>query len=219
MRIEHVSDTEYEISDLFVERLHERRFCIFDLEATGPDPEQDRVTQIGAVRVSGGGIEPSPFVTLVRPPIPIPAPIERLTGIRNEDAAGAPLFPEAYRAFTAYAADRVLVTQAGYEYDGPLLERECGRHGLDPPGNLLLDTKVLFAHAFPEIDEIPSTDFLIRFFGIDDGDLRRHDALGDAHLIARILIRLLAACRERGIDGIRITEPLRVKKMRLRPLN
>jgi DNA polymerase III epsilon subunit-like protein len=112
----------------------------------------------------------------------------------------------------------VLVTQAGYEFDGPLLARECARHGLIPPKNALLDTKVLFTCAFPEIGEIPSTDFLIGFFGIEAGDMPRHDALGDALLIGRIFDRLLAACRERGIDGIRITEPLRVKKMRLRPL-
>lgn len=219
MRIEHISDAEYEISGLVVERLHERRFCVFDLEATGPDQNRDHITQIGAVNVSGSGkIDTQPFVALVRPPVPIPEPIERLTGIRNEDVADAPLFPEAYRSFRAYAADRVLVTQAGCEYDSPLLARECGRHGLDPPGNALLDTKVLFTYAFPEIDEIPSTDFLIRFFGIEAGDLPRHDALGDALLIGRILSRLLAAYRERGIVGIRITEPLRVKKMRLRPL-
>lgn len=219
MRIEQVSDAEYEISGLIVERLHERRFCVFDLEATGPDATRGHITQIGAVRMGGnGGPEPRTFATLVRPPIPIPEPIERLTGIRNEDAAHAPLFPEAYRSFRVYAADRVLVTQAGYEFDGPLLRRECGLHGLDPPEQLLLDTKVLFAYAFPEIDEIPSTNFLIRFFGIEAGDLPRHDALGDALLIGRILSRLLDAYREKGIADIRITEPLRVKKMRLEPL-
>jgi DNA polymerase III epsilon subunit-like protein len=132
--------------------------------------------------------------------------------------ANAPPFPEAYRSFRGYAANRVLVTQCGYEFDGPLLASECGRHGLDPPDCPMLDAKALFTYAFPEIDEIPSTDFMIRFFGIDDRDLPRHDALGDALLIARIFGRLLAACRERGITEIRITEPLRVKKARLRPL-
>jgi len=215
VRIEQVSDAEYEISGLIVERLHERRFCVFDLEATGPDATRGHITQIGAVRMGGNG-EPDTrsFATLVRPPIPIPEPIERLTGIRNAEAANAPLFPEAYRSFMAYAADRVMVTQAGYEFDGPLLRRECGLHGLDPPEQLLLDTKVLFAYAFPEIDEIPSTDSLIRFFGIEAGDLPRHDA----QLIGRILNRLLAAYREKGIVDIRITEPLRVKKVRLEPL-
>jgi DNA polymerase III epsilon subunit-like protein len=219
LRIAHVSDTEYEISGLIVERLHEREYCVFDLEATGPDPDRDHVTQIGAVRPDAEGAPGNPtFLSLVRPPIPIPEPIERLTGIRNEDVADAPSFPEAYRPFRAYAGDRTLVTQCGYEYDGPLLARECGRHGLDPPAGSLLDVKALFTYAFPEIDVIPSTDFLIRFFGVDDRDLPRHDALGDALLIARIFGRLLAACRERGIADVRITEPLRVKKMRLRPL-
>lgn len=219
MRIEQVSPHEYAISGLIVERLHELAYCVFDLEATGPDPDRDHVTQIGAVKVDGSGEpENGTFATLVRPPVPIPEPIERLTGIRNEDAANAPPFPEAYRSFRGYAANRVLVTQCGYEFDGPLLASECGRHGLDPPDCPMLDAKALFTYAFPEIDEIPSTDFMIRFFGIDDRDLPRHDALGDALLIARIFGRLLAACRERGITEIRITEPLRVKKARLRPL-
>lgn len=219
MRIAHVSDTEYEVSDLIIERLHERRFCVFDLEGTGPDQYRDHVTQIGAVRVDGRGeSDGTAFATLVRPPVPIPGPIERLTGIRNEDVADAPPFPDAYRSFAAYAEDRVLVTQCGYEYDVPLLATECGRNGLEPPGIPLLDTKVLFTYAFPEIEEIPTTDFLIRFFGIDASDLPRHDALGDARLIGRIFVRLLAACRERGIGDIRVARPLRVKKARLRPL-
>jgi len=220
LRIRHVSDTEYEIAGLVIERLHERRFCVFDLEATGPDPDRDHVTQIGAVRTGADGAPEGPaFMTLIRPPVPIPEPIERLTGIRNGDVAAAPPFPEAYRSFRAYAGDLVFVTQAGYEFDGPLLARECGRHGLVPPAGPMLDTKALFTYAFPEIGEIPSTDFLIRFFGIDSSDLPRHDALGDARLIGRIFVRLLAACRERGIRDVRITEPMRVKKMRLRPLS
>lgn len=112
-----------------------------------------------------------------------------------------------------------LVTQAGFEYDGPQLARECSRNGLCPPANRLLDTKVLFTYAFPWIDATPSTDFMIRFFGIASGGLRRHDALGDAMLIDRIFGCLLHTFKERGISTINISKPLRVKKVQLKPLS
>jgi DNA polymerase III alpha subunit (gram-positive type) len=53
MRIRHVSDAECEVSDPVVERLHDLRFCVFEREGTGPDPDRDRVIQIGAVRTAG----------------------------------------------------------------------------------------------------------------------------------------------------------------------
>jgi len=90
VRIRRVSDAGYEGSDLVVGRLQELCCCVFDPEGTGPEPDRDRAIQIGAVRLDAGGRpDGRTFVTLVRPPVPIPEPIGRLTGIRDEDVADA----------------------------------------------------------------------------------------------------------------------------------
>lgn len=48
MMLRNISETEYVISNLQINDFQEQQFCIFDLEATGPSPEYDYITQIGA---------------------------------------------------------------------------------------------------------------------------------------------------------------------------
>ena len=71
---------------------------------------------------------------------------------------------------------------------------------------------------YPEVEDIVSTDFLIRWFEIDDSDIKRHDALGDSVLIGRIFVALMDEMRRRQRDGIQWIEPMSVKRMKLPPL-
>jgi DNA polymerase III subunit epsilon len=73
------------------------------------------------------------------------------------------------------------VTQAGYEFDLPLLPNECKRFNLPIMNICCLDTKALFTYLHPDIDCIISTDYLIKYYKIDDRDLKRHDALGTVY--------------------------------------
>lgn len=50
-------------------------------------PGIDAITEIGAVRVTGGVVDKE-FSTLVNPQRPIPPFIENLTGITNQDVRG-----------------------------------------------------------------------------------------------------------------------------------
>jgi DNA polymerase III epsilon subunit-like protein len=218
IKIVDLSPTEYLVSDVYIENLLQQRYCVFDLEATGPDPESDHITQIGAVTLDAQGNVGDQFNTLVRSPKPIPEKIEKLTGIRNQDLTNAPDFSEAYDHFTRFSQSCVLVTQAGYEYDIPLLVKVCERHRLPLNEYLTIDMKALFTYLYPDVTEVVSTKFLIRFFDIYADDLQRHDALGDSILIARIFQKLLDVCRNRGMKHLSI-EGLRVKKVQLQPLD
>jgi DNA polymerase-3 subunit epsilon len=66
-----------------------------DLETTGTHAGGDRITEIGIVRVDAGGCG-TPRVTewssLVNPEVPIPAPIQVLTGITDAMVGEAPRF-------------------------------------------------------------------------------------------------------------------------------
>jgi len=92
MKIVHLSDSEYVIKDFTLKNITSRKFCVFDLEATGPDQLNDYTTQIGAVILGSDGSIIATYKTLVRPLKPIPAQIERLTGILNKDVEAAPTF-------------------------------------------------------------------------------------------------------------------------------
>jgi DNA polymerase-3 subunit epsilon len=214
MQTDFLSAELYELSNFRFEGLHARRYVVFDLEATGPEPAADSVTQIGAVKV---GDDDGAFESLVRPWKPIPEKIEQLTGITNAGVDGAPGFAKVFERFRVFCGDAVLVTQCGYEYDFPLLDQECDRAGLARLANVRLDTKAIFALLHPQRTETFSTNFLSDYYGIDRSEFKRHDALGDAQMIDRIFRAELKEAKSMGIDAL-ATHGLKIKRFVPPPL-
>jgi DNA polymerase-3 subunit epsilon/DNA polymerase-3 subunit alpha (Gram-positive type) len=105
-----------------------------------------------------------------------------------------------------------MVTQAGYEYDLPMIRRHCRMSSLSFFENRIIDTKALFANLHPELFEVFSTDYLVRYYQIETNDIKRHDALGDCALISRILDHILMEYKERNIRSFHIKEGLTVKR-------
>jgi DNA polymerase-3 subunit epsilon len=67
---------------------HYGKLIFIDLETTGPNPVNDRITEIGIVEVAAGGV--TRWSTLVNPEAPIPAFIQQLTGITDAMVRDAP---------------------------------------------------------------------------------------------------------------------------------
>lgn len=190
MKITFMPDT-YTVEELKVPHLQDRMYCIIDLEGTGINPAEESMTQFGAMNYKKGESLDSTFTSLVRASRPIPEAVAKLTGISNEDMIQAPSFAEAYQAFLEFIGDKVLVTQAGYEYDLPILKRRCDMNGLIMFSNPVLDTKAMFTYIHPEISEVISTDFLIRYYELNTDGIHRHNALADCGMIARIFEHVL----------------------------
>ncbi|HBU11398.1 MAG TPA: PolC-type DNA polymerase III, partial [Clostridiales bacterium] len=76
-------------------------FVVFDIETTGLSALHCDITEIGAVRITGGEIVER-FSTFVRPSAPIPPAVVALTGITDEMVGGAPRPKEALSAFRAF---------------------------------------------------------------------------------------------------------------------
>ncbi|MBP2898939.1 3'-5' exonuclease, partial [Escherichia coli] len=81
MKIENISEHEYSLADINIKNLQGQKYCVFDLEATGPNENEDYITQIGAILIDCSGRAVNTFDTLIKPLKPIPEVIERLTGI------------------------------------------------------------------------------------------------------------------------------------------
>jgi DNA polymerase-3 subunit epsilon len=99
--------TQLSLADLGTP-LHAVPFVVVDVETTGGSPRDSRITEVGAVRISGGEMS-GEFATLVDPGVPIPPAISALTGITSGMLAGRPPLEAVLPAFLEFCRGAVLV--------------------------------------------------------------------------------------------------------------
>jgi DNA polymerase-3 subunit epsilon len=161
---------------------------VVDVETTGWAPEQAELTEIGAVRLTGGQLT-GEFSSLVRPACPIPADITDLTGITDDMVRHAPLAGPALRAFLSFAGDCVLVAHNA-PFDLGFLTATCADAGIGWPSVAVLGTAVLARLLLTEHD-VPDCRLatLAEYFAART--LPCHRALPDAKATADVLAGLL----------------------------
>lgn len=100
-------------------------YVLLDLETTGGNPVNDRITEIAAVRFEQG-VEVARWSTLVNPGTHISLFIEKLTGISNHMVASAPRFSEVASKLLALLDGAVLVAH-NVRFDHGFLLNELAR--------------------------------------------------------------------------------------------
>jgi DNA polymerase-3 subunit epsilon len=86
----------------------DQTYVVVDVETTGGRAGTDRVTEIGAVKISGGKVIDQ-WHSLINPERRIPAFITELTGIDNAMVADAPRFADIAGDFAAFLGDAIFV--------------------------------------------------------------------------------------------------------------
>ncbi len=81
---------------------------VFDIETTGFSNQNDKIIEIGAVKVVDGTITEK-FSTFVNPQVPIPFEIEKLTSITDEMVMGADTIDIVLPKFLAFCEGCILV--------------------------------------------------------------------------------------------------------------
>ena len=102
-------------------------FVVVDVETTGWSPDTDGITEIGAVRLSGGRIC-AEFTTLVNPGRAIPPDIVALTGITDTMVSLAPPVGAVLPGFLDFARGGVL-TAHNAPFDIGFLSAACSGTG------------------------------------------------------------------------------------------
>ena len=93
-----------------------RDYTVIDLEMTGLNAKNDKIIEIGAVKVRSGQIQDT-YSTLVNPRQHIPGKVQELTGIRDEDVADAVEEDIAVGRLIEFIGDDVIVGQnVGFDY-------------------------------------------------------------------------------------------------------
>jgi DNA polymerase-3 subunit epsilon len=177
-------------------------FAIVDVETTGWSPEEASITEIGAVRVSGGTVR-AEFTALVNPGVAIPPDITALTGISDAMVATAPPIAAVLPGFLQFTRGCVL-TAHNAPFDIGFLSAACGACGVPWPTCQVLDTVILAGQVLAE-GEVPNRKLstLASFFGARTPPC--HRALADARATADVLtglLRRLAACGVRTLAEI-----------------
>jgi DNA polymerase III epsilon subunit family exonuclease len=181
-----------------------------DTETTGLDPGQDRIIDIGAVRLDAGLQVVDRFTTLVDPGVRIPLYVTRMVGITDDDVRTAPRFPEALEQLSAFAGDAIL---AGHNvgFDREHLAAGARRAGLPALQATWFDTLEAALLLYPELDR-HALDIMAGELGIER---QTHRALPDAELAAGLFKRLCARAaslgqQERALLAASSWEPLRL---------
>lgn len=103
------------------------RFAIVDLETTGGNPSNSKITDISILIHDGEKIIDE-FSTLVNPEIAIPPFIVRLTGISDQMVANAPTFPEIAKKIIEITENCVFVAH-NVHFDYGMLRSEFKQLG------------------------------------------------------------------------------------------
>ncbi len=159
---------------------------VFDLEATGLDLVHDRIIQISYIKVSPNGEENRQSI-FVNPGMPIPALVQELTGITNEQVQGEKTFKEIAKELAAEFTGCDFAGFNSNRFDVPLLAEEFSRAGVDFDFTKcrLIDAQTIFHKREPR-----NLSAAYRFYTghkMED-DLVAHRADQDAEATYRVLM-------------------------------
>ncbi|MGH2698661.1 MAG: DEDD exonuclease domain-containing protein [Actinomycetota bacterium] len=178
--------------------LAEVTFCVVDLETTGGSPEQDAITEIGAVKVRRGEFE-GRLQTLVDPGVSVPAFVRLLTGISDEMLTGAPFLEAVLPTFLEFARNTVLVAHnAGFDIG--FLNAACLRLGYEPLDHRVVDTAGLARRVLAGETANRKLETLARHFRCPHRPT--HRALADALATTDVLHHLIERLAGFGVTTL-----------------
>jgi len=183
-------------------------YVAFDIECTGLFADRDRMTEIGAVVLSGGKVTET-FNTFVDPEMSIPPEIVKLTGITNSDVIGAPKEADALRAFMDFCGDRPIIAHNA-DFDVGFMTAAAQRCGVDFHP-VYLDTLVLSQTILPHLKK-HKLDAVSNYLSLPE--FNHHRASDDAQTCGLIYLKLVPMLQERGAKTLADVEPvlLRIRR-------
>jgi DNA polymerase III subunit epsilon len=178
--------------------LSEVTFCIVDLETTGGSPEQNAITEIGAVKVRRGELQGT-LQTLVDPGVPVPAFVRLLTGISDDMLIDAPPIEAVLPTFLEFARNTVLVAHnAGFDIG--FLNAACLRLGYETLDHRVVDTAGLARRVLAGETPNRKLETLARHFRCPHRP--SHRALADALATTDVLHHLIERLAGFGVTTL-----------------
>jgi DNA polymerase-3 subunit epsilon len=167
---------------------HRPQYVVFDVETTGLYPQRgDRVIEIGAV-VLRNGETVEQFHSLVNSGRRIPESVQKLHGITNKMLADEPAPEEVFSLFHQFIGRTCLVAHNA-KFDMAFLRHEFGRQGLSFVNKCRCTFKTA-RRLFPRLPDYKLQTVCRHLFGDELNGMKRHRALDDALLTAKVWLEL-----------------------------
>lgn len=171
-------------------------FVVFDIETTGFSPVNNRIIEIGAVKVSGGEIVDR-YSTFVNPDVPIPFEIEKLTSIRDDMVMGYPQIDEILLEFLRFCDGCIMVAHNA-SFDMSFIMENCRRLGY-PREFTYVDT-VGISRALLVNQAKHTLDAVAKTLGISLEN--HHRAVDDAECTAHIFVKFVKMLDQQDVHTL-----------------
>lgn len=169
-------------------------YAIVDIETTGGQPHQDKITEI-AIFIHDGEKVVDKYHTLINPERPIPFFITQLTGIKDDMVQDAPKFYEVAKDIVEFTEGKVFVAH-NVRFDYSFIKKEFADLGFTFQRKTLCTVR-LSRSLMPGL---PSYSLGKLCQSIDIPLSQRHRAIGDAEATAILFDRLIKINRP-VVDG------------------
>ena len=171
-------------------------FVVFDIDTTGFSAVNDRIIEIGAVKVENGMITEK-FSEFVNPERPIPFEIEKLTSINDRMVEDAPNISVILPKFMDFCGGAVLVAHNA-DFDTGFIRHNCEVLGL-PYDYTYVDTLGI-ARSFLEGLKNYKLDTVVEAMGCTLAN--HHRAVDDAGATADVFVRFLERFKKKNIRDL-----------------
>lgn len=171
----------------------DEKYVVFDIETTGFSAENDRIIEIGAVKIEDGEIIDR-FSTFVNPEVPIPFKIEKLTSINDSMVMGAPKIEQVLPEFLEFCEGCVVVAHNA-EFDTGFIRNKAAKQGMTFD-NTVVDTLAIARFLVPRLHNF-KLDTLTKHFNVVLTS--HHRAVDDAEATAGIFLKMCELLKMRDI--------------------
>lgn len=172
----------------------DQTFVVFDLETTGLSASNEKITEIGAVKIKNCEIVER-FSELINPQMRIPSKITELTGITNDMVKDSRTIEEVLPDFLDFVGDSMLVAHNS-DFDTGFIREACKKQ--DIIYNLkALDTVSISRVLLPELKR-HKLNVVAKHLGIKLDN--HHRAVDDAEATANIFLKFIEMFRADDIE-------------------
>lgn len=188
-------------------------YVVFDIETTGFSPINNKIIEIGAVKVKEGKIIDK-YSTFVNPEEPIPYRIEQLTSINDNMVIDAPVIEKVLPEFLEFCEGCVMVAHNA-DFDMSFIMNKGKRMGIEKEYTIV-DTVALARILIPQISRY-KLDNVAKALGIPLD--HHHRAVDDAGCTAEIFVKFIQMLKDRdvftldGINEMGEESDVRIKKL------